>query len=180
MDIVALDPHLLHTIQQTPPMIQKCVYDDTGAECERQQVRHGVRRGQEQRRVVSVRGRVERVLLGEDLRDVVLVAEAIVRDVGADGEVREGPRIGVVQDGGEDPEEHDETDEDVDLGPPGDHERRADPGDLGPVEREHTHAEAAGDAEELVDGDVVRRGPADEGKDGERLKEEAWGAVSIS
>ncbi|KAF8155357.1 hypothetical protein K438DRAFT_1777711 [Mycena galopus ATCC 62051] len=105
---------------------------------------------------------------------VVLVPEAVVRDVGADGEVREVPRVGVVQRGGEDPEEQDEAEEDVYLGTPRDHERGPDPGDLIPVEGEDAHAQPARDAEELVNGDVVGCGPADKGEDREGLEEEAW------
>jgi len=45
----------------------------------------------------------------------------------------------------------------MDLSPPGDHERRADEGDLAPVEGDDTHSEARHSPKELVDDDVFCR-----------------------
>lgn len=42
MDIVRLDLHLLDPVEQTAPVVQQCVRDDTCAEREGDQVAHGV------------------------------------------------------------------------------------------------------------------------------------------
>ena len=83
----------------------------------------------------------------------------------------ESAYVGVVQDRTKDPVHDEEAGENLHLGPPGHHERTANPGDLRPVEREDAHPEAAGDTEQLVDNNVLRLGPADEREDGERGKE---------
>ena len=72
----------------------------------------------------------------------------------------ESAYVGVVQDRTKDPVHDEEAGENLHLGPPGHHERTADPGDLRPVERENAHAQAARGAEELVDDDVVRFRPS--------------------
>lgn len=42
------------------------------------------------------------------------------------------------------------------------HQRTPNPGDLSPVERQYAHPKTRAHAEELIDGDVLRRRPADE------------------
>ena len=83
----------------------------------------------------------------------------------------ETTNVGVVQYWGEDPIEEHEADEDVHFGPPGHNERTWNPGDLGPVKGDDTHAQSAGNAKELVDGYIVGEYPAHKRKDGERLEE---------
>ncbi|KAJ7175066.1 hypothetical protein C8R43DRAFT_943339 [Mycena crocata] len=65
------------------------------------------------------KSRVRKTRIPRYIMDVVLVAEAVVRDVGGDGEICERKGVGVGEHGGEDSEEQDETEENVDLGPPG-------------------------------------------------------------
>lgn len=63
--------------------------------------------------------------------------------------------VAVVEDRAEEPVEEHESDEDVDLSPPRHHERRPNIRNLGPIEREHAHAEPASHPEKLVDNDIV-------------------------
>ena len=82
-----------------------------------------------------------------------------------------GTYVRVVQDGAQDPVHHEEAREDLHFRPPGYHQRAADPRDLGPVERQDAHPEAARDTEELVDHDIVGDDPTDPVEVRHRLKD---------
>jgi hypothetical protein len=69
------------------------MHDDTRAECERNQVGHGVRRREEQRRVIIIRFKVETVVGGEHACDVVDLPEFVIWHITGDGEVGEFPRL---------------------------------------------------------------------------------------
>ena len=67
--------------------------------------------------------------------------------------------VRVIQDGRDDPKEYDKAKEDVDLGPPRDHEGAYDPGYLRPIERYDGHTHSRANAKELVDWNVVGKNP---------------------
>ena len=85
----------------------------------------------------------------------------IIHQLAAMCRIMRGTYVGVVQYGAEDPVYDKEAGEDLDLRPPGHHQRAADPRDLGPVERQDAHPQPARDTEQLVDHDILRLDPAD-------------------
>ena len=72
MNVVLLDFDVLEPVEERAPVIQKSVHDDAGAERECEQVRHCVRRGEVERRVLVVGGEVELsiVIMREMLYDM--------------------------------------------------------------------------------------------------------------
>ena len=75
--------------------------------------------------------------------------------------------VRIIQHWSQYPEEHDESNEYLQLSPPGYHKQTTCPRDLHPIKRDEGHAQPRVHAEELVDNDIVRGHPAYKGKDGE-------------
>ena len=142
-------------------VVQKRMDDHTRTQRERHQIRDRVTRGEIQGRVPVERHGVERRVVSKDSSDVVGFSVSVVWAVSEHGEVPEVPDVGVVKRWGEDPVEHDESDEGVDLGPPGHDERVGRPCDLGPVKGEEGDSEAVDGAKDLVHDFVGRGDPAD-------------------
>jgi hypothetical protein len=59
----------------------------------------------------------------------------------------------------------------VNFSPPRDHERIPNPSYNGPVEGDDAHAQARGEAENVIECDVVRRDPTNPREHGECLEE---------
>lgn len=97
MDVVRLDAHPLEPVQQRAAVVQQRVHDDARREGECDQVRHGVRRRQEERRVVVVRDWIEEVVACEHARDVVDLAEPVVGVVVGYGKVGQVPGLSGVR-----------------------------------------------------------------------------------
>lgn len=128
--------------------------------------------------VIVVSSGVEGALVGDDARDVVLLAKAVVDATCRHREVFGEANVGVVHSRGADPVEDDETCEDVELGEEGRNQRRGTKVvDLGPVERQERHSQSLRNAEELVDDDVVGHNPAHPVESAQGGEDVAWEEV---
>lgn len=153
--------------------VQERVHDRRSNARKRETVREGESRREEERRIRLVLGDVERALGRDDARDVVIVAQVVIRPTGGDRHVLGVPSVGVVEHGRKEPEEEHEPGRDVRGGPPGRRERGANVRNLGPVEGDEGHAQAGVVPEELVDDDVFRRNPTDPVEEREGLEDVA-------
>lgn len=113
----------------------------------------------------------------KNLGDVVEAAESIV-DVGcAEWHVRGEPGVGVVDRRRDDPEEEREAEEDVQGGPVRTEKRVRVVCNHGPVKSQREETHASDHTENLVDGQVVWRNPANPGKVAKAREDETWEPV---
>lgn len=84
---------------------------------------------------------VESALRRQDPCHIILRSAVVIACPGADRQVARKPRVGVVHDRGQEPEEKHETCSNVRLRPPRRRERATDVRDLAPIEGDEGHAE---------------------------------------
>lgn len=129
-----LNPDLLAEVQQR-------MHDRCRNARKAQPIAQRKRCGQEQRGIRMVRLLVKRALRRQNPRHIVLRTAVVVACPGANRQVARKPRVRVVHDRGQEPEEKHETSSDVRLRPPRRRERAANVRDLAPIEGDEGHAE---------------------------------------
>ena len=135
--------------------VEEGVHDRRGDARKGEAVGEREGRREEEGRIRLVLGQVERRVRREDLGDVVGQAHVVEGRARGDREVLGVPRVRVVQDRGDDPEEEREAGRDVRGRPPRRRERRDDVRDLGPVEGDERPSETVVDTKNLVDDNVL-------------------------
>jgi hypothetical protein len=139
MDVIGVVDRSACLVPDLLSVVEEGVNDGGAKSSKRQTVRDGEGGAEHERRVRLVCFFVERGVGVDDLGDVVLVAKVVVRGGRREWQVAEVEGVGVVEDGAEEPDEEEETSENVRGGPPRGSHWVSNTRDLSPIKGQNTH-----------------------------------------